>query len=49
MFVRWLLGELAEKTREINNSARHETASDTVFKWLAGKRVSNQKVQDWTM
>ena len=32
MFVKWLLGELAEKTREINNSARHETASDTVFK-----------------
>jgi len=27
-----LLGESAEKTREINNSARHETASDTVFK-----------------
>ena len=32
MFVRWLLGESAEKTREINNSARHETASDTVLK-----------------
>lgn len=30
--MRWLLGESAEKTREINNSARHETASDTVFK-----------------
>lgn len=29
--MRWLLGESAEKTREINNSARHETASDTVF------------------
>ena len=30
--MRWLLGESAEKTREINNSARHETASDTVSK-----------------
>ena len=29
--MRWLLGESAEKTREINNSARHETANDTVF------------------
>jgi len=27
-----LLGESAEKTREINNSARHETASAAVFK-----------------
>jgi len=32
MFVRWLLGESAEKTRAINNSARHETASVAVFK-----------------
>lgn len=45
MFVKWLLGELTEKTREINNSA----ASDTVVKLLAGKWVCNQKVQDWTM
>ena len=29
--MRWLLGESAEKTREINNRARYETASDTVF------------------
>ena len=28
----WLLGESAEKTREINNSARHEMASAAVFK-----------------
>lgn len=30
--MRWLLGESAEKTREINNSARHEMASAAVFK-----------------
>ena len=30
--MRWLLGESAEKTREINNSVRHETASAAVFK-----------------
>lgn len=46
--MRWLLVESAEKTREINNSARHETASAAVFKGLVGKRVCNQKVQDWT-
>ena len=32
MFVRWLLGKSAEKTREINNSARQGTGSDAVFK-----------------
>ena len=30
--MRWLLGKSAEKTREINNSARHEMASAAVFK-----------------
>ena len=44
MTARWV----GRKTREIDNSARHAIASDTDFKWLAGKWVCNQKMQDCT-